>query len=312
MTHYRLVDYATQGYLLFVAAVVLAFHNARLPVWPWLVGTHAVLVPLVHALIRRAARPQPPAFVLLLRDCYPLLLYGLFYWETELVNRMFGTPRIDALLMRADHAVFGGQPAEAFMPTMPGFLFSELMHLSYFSFYVMIGGLGVWLGLRDRKAAVHFVTVVSLVFYLCYATYLFLPAVGPRVMFHDSPERSLFFELYGRAPQPVPESAVGGPAFAVMDVIERHAEIRGAAFPSSHVALAWITAWFSWRYVRPIRWLHVGFAGLICLSTVYGRFHYGVDVLAGILVAAVLFPIANGLHRRFAERTDAPSQSDRS
>jgi hypothetical protein len=56
-------------------------------------------------------------------------------------------------------------------------------------------------------------------------------------------------------------------------------ESPGAALPSSHVAVAVCTVYFSFRYLPRIRYLHLIMAILLCGSTVYCRYHYVVDVL---------------------------------
>ena len=170
-----------------------------------------------------------------------MLLYVGLYVETAVLNRMINLPRIDPWLLRADHALCGFQPAEAFPLAMAQPLFSEFMHLSYVSYYLMVGGVGLWLSLRDRAACRHFVTVVSLVFYACYATYLFVPAVGPRVLFEATPERAQFVAQYGREPRPTPTPNGGEWAQRTFALVEQHGEIPGAAFPSSHVAVALVT-----------------------------------------------------------------------
>jgi membrane-associated phospholipid phosphatase len=63
------------------------------------------------------------------------------------------------------------------------------------------------------------------------------------------------------------------------------------AFPSFHVALALISA-FSLGALRRLRvgaWI---LAALICISTITTGWHYGVDVLGGIAVAAVSVAVA--------------------
>jgi membrane-associated phospholipid phosphatase len=78
-------------------------------------------------------------------------------------------------------------------------------------------------------------------------------------------------------------------------------EAPGAAFPSSHVAVALCTVFFSFRYLRPIRYLHLAVAVLLCLATVYCRYHYVVDVLAGLLTAAMVIPLGNWLYFKFGQ-----------
>jgi membrane-associated phospholipid phosphatase len=63
---------------------------------------------------------------------------------------------------------------------------------------------------------------------------------------------------------------------------------RGGAFPSSHVSITtvlWLTAWVR---QRPIAlWSSPIVAGLI-FATVYGRFHYVLDVIAGLALAVAV------------------------
>lgn len=305
-SRYRLVDLATQGYLLFVALVALV---ARGEHWAELVAAHVGVIVLVHLLIAsdRSAggadswrgKSMATAGRGWLREFYPILLYTGLYVETVLVNRMIAAPRIDPWLLRADHALFGCEPAEVFPIAFAHPLFSELMYVSYLAYYGMVGGVGLWLSLRNRNAFRHFVTVVSLVFYGCYALYLFVPAVGPRIIFVSSPERTQFIARYGHEPRAAAAGGDGRWAQRAFAVIEERGEIPGAAFPSSHVAVALVTAWFSWRHLRRIRWLHLGFAIAILFAAVYTRAHYAVDILGGLAAAAGLFPAAQALDARF-------------
>lgn len=312
---YRLIDVATQSYLLFVAVVATVLRGEH---WAVLVGLHLGTLVAVHGLIV-THRPTAARAVAggrftaragrtWLREFYPIFLFFGLYGETVVMNRMMATPRLDPWLVRADHALLGFQPAEVFPLAFAHPLFSEFMHLSYLSYHLMIGGLGLWLSIRNLAAFRHFVTVVSLVFYACYATYVFVPAVGPRVLFAATPERAQFVAHYGREPRPTPAPAADRWAQRTFAFVEEHGDIAGAAFPSSHVAVALVTTWFSWRYLRPLRWLHGFFALTILFSTVYTRAHYAVDVLGGVVAAAVLFPAAQALYTR----TGGPRHTGRS
>jgi membrane-associated phospholipid phosphatase len=68
------------------------------------------------------------------------------------------------------------------------------------------------------------------------------------------------------------------------------------------VAVAICTVYFSFLYIRRIRHVHLIAAILLCVSTVYGRYHYVVDVVAWILTAAVLIPLGNRLYFKFESR----------
>ncbi len=303
---YRFVDYATQLYTALVAALVLFFHNSTVPHWPGLFAVHLLILALVHLVIHRHARGRPGPVLDFVRHFYPVLLYTWFYAETAWLNRMFFPDYLDSFVIRADEFLFGCQPAILFMLKLPYLPVSELFYASYFSYYLMISGVGLALYLRNRDQFFHYVSVVSFVFYICYALYIALPIVGPQVFFHPVPGFTLPPQLQQLAPAPVyPEAVKGGLFFRLMGVIYRVFEAPGAALPSSHVAIALCTVWFSFLYLRPIRYFHLVCAILLCLATVYCRYHYATDVLAGILTAAVLVPLGNWFYFRTAGSASA-------
>ena len=86
-----------------------------------------------------------------------------------------------------------------------------------------------------------------------------------------------------------------------MEYVYEHFEAPGAAFPSSHVAVALCTLYFSFRYLPRIRILHTVTVILMSMATVYCRYHYVADVIAGALAAALLIPLGNWLHGRFGK-----------
>ena len=44
--------------------------------------------------------------------------------------------------------------------------------------------------------------------------------------------------------------------------------------------------------------MHVPVTVLLCVSTVYCQYHYVIDVVAGVVTAAVLLPVGEWLYRR--------------
>src|SRR6185295_15874878 len=90
------MDYATQGYMVIVGLLILAFHGRTVAGWPWLVGAHAIAIIVVHWLVQANARFQnadskskSAELICFLRHFYPVLLYIGFYRETGELNHMF-------------------------------------------------------------------------------------------------------------------------------------------------------------------------------------------------------------------------------
>jgi membrane-associated phospholipid phosphatase len=264
---------------------------------------------LVHSLIQLHAKARGSGgasglFRLLdfLRHFYPGLLYTLFFVETASLNRMFFPDYLDPMLAQWEQRIFGCQPSVLFMQKLPWLAASEVFYASYFSYYVMIAGIGITLFLRSRQQFFHYVSVVSFLFYVCYLIYIVLPVIGSRAFFHQVEGYSLPAATQQLAVvDTYPTAVQAGPMFKLMLWVYRTFEAPGAAFPSSHVAVALCTVFFSFRYLRPIRFFHLAVAILLCLSTIYCRYHYVVDVLAGLATAALVIPLGNWLYFRFSK-----------
>lgn len=308
MKNYTFVDYATQAYVALVGLLILFFHNSTVPAWPRLLGAHAAGLVLIHALIQVHARRKPAWGLDFLRHFYPVLLYTAFFCETGLLNRMFYPDYLDPMVARWEQALFGCQPSVLFMEKLPWLAVSELFYASYCSYYFMVTGVGLALFLRSRQQFFHYVSVLSFLFYACYLIYVCLPIIGARVFFRQVEGYSLPQAIQQLAvTDAYPEAVQSGVFFNLMRWIYRVFEAPGAAFPSSHVAVALCTVFFSFRYLRRIRCVHLAVAVLLCLSTIYCRYHYAVDVLAGLVTAAVLIPAGNWLYFKFGDRRPPPS-----
>lgn len=303
MKRYTFVDYATQGYVALVGLLIAFFHNATVPSWETLVPLHVLALILVHGLITAHAAHPKNKVLDFLRHFYPVLLYTGFYRETGMLNEMFVPTYLDPQVVKVEQALFGFQPSLAFMNALPYLAVSELFYAAYFSYYVMIAGVGLALFLRDRRQFFHYVSVISFVFYCCYLGFIFLPVTGPRLFFKEVDHFQLPAEwLALGAAHPYPPVVERGLFFRIIAEIYDLFEPPGAAFPSSHVAVALATVTFSFRYLPRIRWVHLIAAILLCFATVYCRFHFAIDVIAGAITAAVLVPLGNWLYVRTVTR----------
>ncbi|MBI3854031.1 MAG: phosphatase PAP2 family protein [Verrucomicrobia bacterium] len=299
MKRYTFVDHATQGYIAFVALLVLVFHGSRLSVWPWLVLAHALGVLLIHLLIQVEGKFPKNQLLEFFRQFYPIPLFVAFYRETELLNQMFYTGYWDAHFLKLEARLFGMQPGLEMLERFPARWLAELLYAAYFSYYLMVAGVGFVLWWRDRRQFAHFVSVVSFMFYVCYTIYIFVPVVGPRIVYAGLVQEPLPQDMVASIKLNAPASVQAAVFFRLMGWIYDHFEAAGAAFPSSHVAVALCTLYFSFQYLRRIRFVHLIAVILLCVATVYGRYHYVVDVVAGIALAAVLLPLGNWLYHKF-------------
>jgi membrane-associated phospholipid phosphatase len=212
---------------------------------------------------------------------------------------MFQNGSLDPFFIRLEHQLFGRQPSLDWMEAWPFLIVSEVMYAAYFSYYIMIAGIALALFFQSREQFFHYVSVISFVFYICYLCYIFLPVIGPRVFFTNTAGGQLPNDIRPEKTPSYPPAVQEGPFCQTMRWIYETFAIQGAAFPSSHVAVALGTLYFSALYLRRIRSLHLAAFLLLCLSTIYCRYHYVVDVLAGVVTGGVLTLLGDWLYRRF-------------
>jgi len=267
------IDIATLIYVTFTTIAALLFDGDDLP---WLLAAHAMLVTVV--LLAPAARAAGPVgrFV---GDWYPIMLVTGLYAEVGILNLAYGHHH-DFAIQRLEQWVFGSQVSYRWIREMPSPVLSSVLHSCYLSYFEILVGapLGLWLsGRRDGARLTIFGIMTTL--YFCYTVSLFFPVTGPRYAF------------------PLPDNAATSvlPARATQWLLDQ-GDSWGAAFPSSHVAAALVATACALRLWRPLGLvLALPTIGLV-VSVVYGQFHYGVDAIAGIVVAvAILVSLNRGV-----------------
>ena len=293
---YKFVDYATQAYLGIVGLIILLLHGERLPIWPLLVAAHVMGMVGIHFLIRvHEARPRR-GLLGFARDFYPFLLVPVLYRETGLINLLLTGKYYDDVIVALEERIFGFQPSVHLIEAFPARGVAEVLYFAYFSYYLLVTGIGIALYLRVRQQFFHDVSVVSLIFFVSYFTFLIIPVLGPTAI-----QIPKYAELSGISfpTLPIPPTVETAFFYRVMTVIHGNMQVIGAAFPSSHVAVACGALYFAWIYLRRVRYIILLDVILLATSTVYCHYHYAVDVIAGLAVVAVVLPLGEWLYRRF-------------
>ena len=104
---------------------------------------------------------------------------------------------------------------------------------------------------------------------------------------------------------PPGEPLAGHTFYDLVHFVSDRGGARGGAFPSSHVSVSTVILLVTLeRQPRWLVWLLPVYLGLV-LATIYGRFHYVLDIVAGLLLALV---IVAGY--RFLGRNEAESKTN--
>jgi membrane-associated phospholipid phosphatase len=199
---------------------------------------------------------------------YPLILYGLLYYQTGFINRVFVHQFLGSYFMNLDVWIFGEFPAFFLRGKQGNAFLDEFFHFFYFSYYLAVPHTGVLLYRKDITLFKSFVFQLSSLFYLCFVIFIFLPVEGPIAL------RNEYFHS-------------GGLFQEIIDFIYLQAEKPGAAFPSSHVAAMVLVAWWGSTHFRRMKIPYWSTCLFMSIATVYCMFHYAVDVIAGLLLGVL-------------------------
>jgi membrane-associated phospholipid phosphatase len=264
----------TVAYLAATAVLTVLWGRA-VPGWPAIVTAHVALCVVLMSLGRRTPLARPWSVVL---DWHPLVLFPVLYKEVQVLAAAVGDWRLTAVVSATEERLFRGQPSIYLSNRLSVVALSEFLHFCYLAYLLLIPGVAAYWYLTKRRAAFHeLMLLLAIVMFGSYFVFVLWPVDSPFYRFdHLGPPLAghFFFDL--------------------VHFVSSRGGARGGAFPSAHAAGAvvlWLVAFHHQRRLAIL--LTPMIAGLI-VATVYGRFHYALDTIAG---AGLAFAVV-GVYRR--------------
>ena len=260
------VDIATLVYGAAATIAVVLYAGDDVLGWEWLLAANGLLAAcaLLAPLARRAGSVGG-----FFGDWYAVLLLPALYSEVGVLNVDIGLHH-DRTIQQLELAVFGSQVSYRWIREVPSAGLSWVLHSCYRAYYFIFyaAPAGLWIA-GKRDAARHTIFAMAVTFFICYVVFIFYPVAGPRYL----------FDLTHNAATEVWQARV---AQWILD----KGDSWGAAFPSSHVAGAVVATGMALFYSRRLGLLLAPFTAGLILAVVYGQFHYAVEALSGLLLAA--------------------------
>ncbi|MBI4391022.1 MAG: phosphatase PAP2 family protein [candidate division NC10 bacterium] len=293
LRHASTSDRISAVFLLGLILMVLAFRE-HLTDWPLLLARYLGLLALQMAVVA-ARRSRLPAF---LAAFFPLVPVLGIYDSLDFIPELNPTDR-DGVLIRIDRALLGGDPS-LWLERLSAPWLTEVLQLAYLVYYVLPL---VLLGLLHRgrprtpndphRTGSHeqafdlCMVALLLSHYLSFTGYIAVPALGPR------------FAL-----GPLYRTELAGllTAEPIRNLLNALEGIKRDAFPSGHTAAALISLHYAFRFMPRLARYALPAVALMILSTLYLRYHYGADILAGALLAPLCVLLAPRLLRHGAAR----------
>jgi len=251
------------------------------------------------------------------------IVYEFIFFFQKAFSRDFRS--IDLLFMRWDEFLFGVQPTiwlENFTHPLAVeyFMFAYVLFLVYPYFFL------VYLYQKNQIPVFHKVMLAQIIaLIITLAVFVILPAKGPRATFEIMENNTVESELpaYQKPLEGVQldflEKWTGKRSFFQLqyDMWNQIERIKMDCMPSMHTCLCLIALFYALKYRRLFKyrktalwfWL-VGNISLI-FSTVYLRYHWVVDVIAGALLAGAAFYLTEifykfWLRQRYALKLNEP------
>ena len=271
------VDRLVVAYLAITAALAMFGGTTGLAI----AAVHVVLC--IFLLRMLAKRPLPSnRWLLFLRIAYPVAMTPLLYMELGTLNQFVFPGYHDDIVQGWEQALFGVQLSMDASVWFDDFTLSELMHLGYASYYLLVPAslIGAYRA-RGAGGLERTSFAIAFAFFICYAIFAVFPVAGPRYFF-----------------EPIGGAIAEGRIHDMVHVILEGGSSKGTAFPSSHIAAAATAVLAAGREDRRWLWLLAIPVLFLALGTVYGRFHYGIDAVAGALVAVVAWQVTPRLMAR--------------
>src|ERR1700756_458721 len=296
-------EWVALGYLLLSSAMIFIFGKHLFHPWK-LIGAQAIAAIFIFLLCGVAARAEERAeftgmqfsteFWRFWRCWYPHLFFLFCFEELAYLVHLVNPNWQDAKLIAFDHWMFGVHPAlwlEQFATPVRNDLV-QLAYLTYFVYLVVLGGI---LYYRKQWHAYWSVMTYSAVGYaIGYAVAMLFPIERP------------WFAMAGMWHGVLR----GGPFTATINFIEHYGRVRGAAFPSEHVAGSVAVLWGAWRFRRWLYWVMLPLVAAMCFSTIWGRYHYVTDIFGGIVTGTLGYFIGSRIMIRSEPRTNTSNFSD--
>jgi len=286
-------------------SLISLFFHSLIPGWPFIIMANFAAALLVCGLAS-VALSSGSRILRCVHDWAAFLLVIFTYKQVYfMIGPIHQGRDYDALLIAIDRLLFRINASEL-LSGLANPCLTEVLQIAYSLFYVFFVAIGLELYLRqDLSQFRYFRFTVVYGFFISYIGYFFLPAVGPRFALHDFSKTDI--ELPGLFLTPalrwfvnIFESIPSGVSNAIA-----LANAQRDVFPSGHTMMTVIAVILAFEYKLRIRY-YVFCAGmLLILATVYLRYHYLIDLVAGAFLVFPCLLTANRIYAVFRRNASA-------
>ncbi|GAB4421518.1 MAG: phosphatase PAP2 family protein [Thermodesulfovibrionales bacterium] len=282
-------DSLTILFLLLLIILSMVFYK-KIPHVHTLISIYALLFLVQAVIIKNHTAFRKNRFMDVVKSIiFPVICVLAVFDSLEWLIHYINPRDVDPLLIRLDYLIFNTYPT-VMMESIHNPILTDVLQVAYTTYYFLPISLGLILKLKGKNGEFdRTLFLILLCFYLSYIGYILLPALGPRYTINHLQSlelRGIFL------------------ADSIQRVLNEIEGIKRDAFPSGHTAVAIVVAGLAYRYHKGFFYITLPFIALLIFSTVYCRYHYAVDVLGGIILAAITFFIGEKYYEYWEVRNN--------
>ena len=238
---------------------------------------------------------------LIFRSFYVLPVGYMMYSQIHNYIPLINPENFDAVLAVWDRTLFGVNPTE-WIGRFAHPILTEYFQIWYNVFQLMLVIPAVSLFRQGRMRDFRiFVMTLLFGFYLSYLFYFAMPAIGPRFEIHD------FYAIDSELPglvltEPFRDLIDAGNNIQPTIMENPYDHVNRDCMPSGHTMMSILAILMAWRLrTRWRRLITIGGISIV-ISTIYLRYHYVVDLMAGLMLAVFVFLLHEALARWWEKR----------
>ncbi len=215
----------------------------------------------------------------------------------------------DQLLIDIDRFLFGVDPT-VWLAKFSHPVITEILQISYSSFYFLFIIMGIELYRREGFKQFRYAAFLIIYgFYLSYLGYFALPAIGPRFTLHsfeliNTELPGLFATNFLRDFVNLGESIIKGHP-------DPAAIVQRDVFPSGHTQLTLLLMFIAYKYQMRVRVFIWVIGSFLIMGTVYLRYHYVIDLIAGAIFMVFTIWSAKYIYYKWLELQTAKLTKNR-
>lgn len=220
--------------------------------------------------------------------------YVLYAGVKPIIDKLHSSD-MDNYLIKIDRFIFGTDPTK-YLAEFTDPILTEYLQICYFLFFLLPLLHGIEYLINNKtQPFLYLARNIIFAFLFSYLLYFFIPAIGPRFTLHNFELLSqeipgLFFTEYIR-------DFINYGGGITNPNVDASLQVNRDCMPSGHTMMTLINIILAFRFGSKFKYIFLIIGASLVFSTVYLRYHYVIDVFAGVIFALISIKLEKNINK---------------